>query len=369
MAAVCQRSLVEMPRLYAKAAVRRVAAWAYHASRGYLARHRGEAMILMYHRVLRQQEKARRYVQPGMYVLEDVFDMQMRFLRQHFEVISMADLLGKWKSNSFDEGRRYCVITFDDGWYDNYEYAYPVLRKYNIPATIFLVTSLVGTKQWFWPERISYLLERCWNVSVTEDRRRSVVVLLRRYLGNWLLVRSGWSETADRRSYDAIDQVIEACKCLPPEEIDELIEKMRETLDVEFPAERAVLSWDEISEMSENGISFGSHSCTHRILTKLPFLEIKTEIEASNRALRERQINYVPVFCYPNGNYNREIQTLVRDCGYEAAVAARFGFEGESPQELFGINRIGVHNDISSTLPLFSLYLSGSFHREHNAQS
>ena len=111
--------------------------------------------------------------------------------------------------------------------------------------------------------------------------------------------------------------------------------------------------------MSDHGVSFGSHSCTHRILTTLTRDDIESELRGSLCALRDQHVNDVSVFSYPNGDYTPDIAHLVRAAGYEAAVTVRAGVEDSAPPDLFGLRRIGIHNDVSSTIPLFTLHLSG----------
>ena len=82
----------------------------------------------------------------------------MRFVKQHFCVLSIDELFRRWQGNGLDPRSTYCVVTFDDGWRDNYVYAYPVLRRLGIPATIFLATRLVGTDEWVWPDKLAHLL-------------------------------------------------------------------------------------------------------------------------------------------------------------------------------------------------------------------
>src|SRR2546428_13508844 len=123
-----------------KASVRRGLANAYYRTRQFRRRLRGKVVILSYHRVLSREQPARYYVQPGMYVRVEVFEAQMRFVKEHFEVLSLLRLLELWATGGLDEGTRYCVVTFDDGWRDNYVQAYPVLQRLGIPATTFLAT-------------------------------------------------------------------------------------------------------------------------------------------------------------------------------------------------------------------------------------
>ena len=335
-----------------KSAIRRAVASLYYAADPLLSRLRGKVAILMYHRVLPERELDRHFIQPGMYVRSDVFEMQVRFLSEHFRILSFSALLDHWKRRDLDRDQRYCVLTLDDGWLDNYVYAYPVLKGYNVPATIFLPTGLIGSNQWFWQDRLACLLKHCCVSGA--GRRKKLVPLLKRY--PWI------SDFKGERDVGRIDSAIEQCKELSDTEVYSLIAKMEKALGEKPPGERVLLNWEEIKEMSKDGISFGSHSSTHKMLTKLSPGELKKEVEDSFSALQKRGVNHVPVFCYPNGNHDREITKLVNSSGYLAAVSTRPGFENVLPMEIFSLKRIGVHNDISPTVPLFAWHISGLNH-------
>jgi peptidoglycan/xylan/chitin deacetylase (PgdA/CDA1 family) len=158
---------------------------------------------------------------------------------------------------------------------------------------------------------------------------------------------------------EKIDLIIERWKKLEEGEISDFIEQTGKVLGIEWPDKRLVLNWKEVEEMSGNGISFGSHSAHHRILTRVAVAEARKEIENSLAMLAERDINFIPVFCYPNGDYNSEIQKLVKRSGYRAAVSGHNGFEHELPEDFFGIRRIGIHHDISRRPSLFSWHIAG----------
>jgi peptidoglycan/xylan/chitin deacetylase (PgdA/CDA1 family) len=155
------------------------------------------------------------------------------------------------------------------------------------------------------------------------------------------------------------DRVIEQCKHLPIERIHGLVLALAAQLGVSLPRERVIVNWDEVREMSNGGISFGSHSCSHRILTTITSDEVSVELTRSKRVLLEQGVNYVPVFCYPNGNSDSGIQRQVKACGYEAACSVKMGVEGPSPENKYAIRRIGIHNDITNTIPLFSWRVFG----------
>jgi peptidoglycan/xylan/chitin deacetylase (PgdA/CDA1 family) len=120
-----------------------------------------------------------------------------------------------------------------------------------------------------------------------------------------------------------------------------------------------VLNWDEAAEMARNGISFGSHSLTHAILTHESAADVERELRGSLDELQERRVNCVPVFCYPNGNYSTQIVDQVKAAGYRAAVCSEAGWETHAPRNLFALRRVAIHNDVSETMPLFALRLSG----------
>jgi peptidoglycan/xylan/chitin deacetylase (PgdA/CDA1 family) len=334
-----------------KGFARRSAAAVFHLSGAYKAFLKGKVLILMYHRVLPEKDLIRFYTQPGMHVLESVFLMQMNFFQQNFNVLSLDDLLHYWATGGLDNNQRYCVITFDDGWLDNYLYAYPILKEKGIPATIFLPTSFIGTDQWFWPDRLSYLLKNYHSNKLPQEKREAIQGLVRNYLA---------SEPAGTTTcLDEIDPLIELFKRLPAKMIESFIREASSLLEAEVPHDRLLLDWNEVQEMSGDGISFGAHSASHQILTNLSLENACSEIEEPLKVLQAQNISLSPVFCYPNGNYNRDIAECVKACGYKAAVSTHFGHESRFPEDPYSLKRIGMHNDISNSIPLLTFHISG----------
>jgi len=158
-------------------------------------------------------------------------------------------------------------------------------------------------------------------------------------------------------SRTTIGEIIGRCKLFPPSEIESLLNRLSEILEVSIPHERVTMNWTEVTEMAKNGISFGSHSCSHHLLTRLNEEAIRQELQESDRVLRTLPVGYLPVFCYPNGDNNHAIQDLVKQFQYEAAVGTRSGAEGRRPDNMYELNRIGMHNDITETIPLLSFHL------------
>ncbi len=309
----------------------------------------------MYHRVLTKDEVAHQSVQPGMYVLDSVFAQQMSFVKDNFTVLSLQELLELWRNGGWNERARYCVITFDDGWLDNYRHAYPILKRLGIPATIFLPTDYVGSEAWFWPDQVAYL----FTILAEREARGKDVKGVERLLSAFLDGDAPFQVEASTRLESRTDEIIERCKALPIQQINELVDGLATELEVSLPRGRVIVNWDEVREMSLAGLSFGSHSCSHRIMTTIAPDEVSKELFRSAQVLLDEGVNYVPVFCYPNGNSDPHIQSLVQASGYEAAVSVRMGVEGREPENQYAIRRVGIHNDVTHTIPLFSLRLFG----------
>lgn len=324
-----------------------------HDSGVYSRVSRGKVAILAYHRVVTADYIQQNYIEPGMYVLRDVFEMQIRWLVEHYDVISFSELLDKWHTGTWDPKQAYCVLTFDDGWLDNYGHAFPILKKYEVPATIFLPTKYIGSNEWFWTEKIAFLLTCLGQPRVTPIQRNRVGRMIDDLPG---LVRPEFVGQ-EGISRTTMGKIIGQCKLLPPSKIESLLNRLSEILEVSIPHERVTMNWTEVTEMAKNGISFGSHSCSHHILTRLNGETIRQELQESDRVLRTLPVGYIPVFCYPNGDNNYAIQDLVKQSQYVAAVGTRSGAEGRRPENMYELTRMGMHNDITETVPLLSFHL------------
>jgi peptidoglycan/xylan/chitin deacetylase (PgdA/CDA1 family) len=114
-------------------------------------------LVLMYHRVLPAEHPDRNSEQPGMYVSPATLAMHLEIVKQYFTLIHLDEWLERVSAGRAVPSLA-CAITFDDGWRDNYEYAFPVLRHAGAPATIYLVTDMVGEGYSFWPNTLARYL-------------------------------------------------------------------------------------------------------------------------------------------------------------------------------------------------------------------
>lgn len=305
-------------------------------------------VILMYHRVL-PGGILPNGIQPGMYVFSDTFERHISLLKKKFSLVSLEQLLRS--ENEEGGGRHKCALTFDDGWRDFYDQAFPVLKSHQVPATVFLPTDFIGTEKWFWTDRLASLLMRGEDIRAAINSGKNTDNPL---VDNIL----NFPGPPNAR----IEAAISLLKLRRQEEIEEILREISFflTRNLESP-QRAFLTWDEVREMSASGlVSFGSHTTSHRILTTLEEGEIQKELSESKAKLLEEKVvmpNFVP-FCYPNGNFNEQITRMVQNAGYSLALSTEFGWAGKD-DDVFTLKRIPIHDDITSTEALFFCRMVG----------
>jgi peptidoglycan/xylan/chitin deacetylase (PgdA/CDA1 family) len=333
-----------------KAWARRGAAEVYWRAPGCLDGLRGKVTILTYHRVLPLVDVDKHCVQAGMYVSPDVFERHLGFLTAQFQLLTFSELLSLWETRRWDAEARYCVITFDDGWLDTYQHAWPILKRHRAPATVFLPTSYIGTDRWFWPDRLGVVMRNHVqeDVSVRQVRARR---LQREF--PWLAPAAAALEQGDT------DTVIECCKKQSQDQIDICLDQWTEDLQICFPTRRMLMNWDETREMCSAGVEFGSHSVSHRILTSLSQADLTEEAEESLAMLQQQKLQPIPVFCYPNGDWSPLVAESVQAAGYRAATTTEFGYESAQPALWFGLKRINMHQAVTCNESLLAFHLAG----------
>ena len=309
----------------------------------------GSLVVLMYHRVLPQDSLARRTEQPGMYVSPETLDLHLSELKRHFELVHLDDWLRRAKGGC-TLPRLACAITFDDGWRDNYEFALPALEKHGAPATIFLVSSYVGTPHRFWPNRLMTLLQKSFvrpgSVTFPEQLERIVQPVLTAAAARYEL-----------RAED-VDEVVQGAKQWDEDEIRGLV-GTAEGSSGGASEVGDILDREQVVNMAATGlIRFGSHTATHfRLGGRIASEELEREIAGSRRHLQDLSGQPIDLFCYPNGETSPGAVDLVRR-QYLGAVTTSRGWNDAS-SDAYLMRRIGVHEDVSNAREPFVERLSG----------
>jgi peptidoglycan/xylan/chitin deacetylase (PgdA/CDA1 family) len=286
-----------------------------------------------------------------MYVEAKTFDLHLTLLKNNFDIVSLKEVNSLRKEKSKYRNRMSCVITFDDGWLDFFTTASPILLRHGVPATVFLPTDFIGSEKWFWTDRLTFLFsgkdKESSLMGKTEGIRNPVARQVVSLKGN---------------SIQKLDKAIRLLKAYRLENIEEIITELSTAWGSDpNPPGRAFMSWEEVTEVAQSGlIEFGSHTASHPILTTLNNNEIQEELKRSRYQLLEHKVvdpKFIP-FCYPNGDFDARIKSMVEDAGFSAAVTTQSGWNNPD-EEIYALRRIGLHQDVSSNDALFGCRIAG----------
>jgi peptidoglycan/xylan/chitin deacetylase (PgdA/CDA1 family) len=305
---------------------------------------RNTSIILTYHRVIEKWDDLLAYSQPGMVVTVSTFERQLAILKEHFELVTLDAVLTDERMGGRPPRPR-CVVTFDDGWRDNYDLALPILRRHDIPATVFLTTDLIGTERAFWHTELMYLLTRANVLSLpgADGAVRGYPEQVRHHLLR--LARLGGAADA----YD-FDPLIECVKALCDDDaIEILIQRLMTVVGVRRPLiadRRFFLDWDQVRTLAASGIEIGSHGCSHRILTRIPADRADDELIRSKGDIERHIGQTVKHFAFPNNDASEALLKAAARAGYQTAC---LGGGVSAEQRRFGIRplqRLGMHEGV-----------------------
>jgi len=268
----------------------------------YVRRRRcGTVQILVYHRVAPGTDS----FLPSIPVA--TFTSHMECLARWFHVLDLSEAVDAMRSGSVPQNA--VVVTFDDGYRDNFEYVYPILSALSLPATIFLTTSVIGTPGILWHDRVFRMFGET-SASHLEGFGPGKQALS---LGSPALRRTAREH--------ALAELMRLDRRARNERLAELESQLDGTRTT--PAERLMLSWEEVQKMHGKGVSFGAHTVTHQVLSGIPADERKWEILESKKEIERRLGTKVTTFAYPRGrcgDFDELTKSLLREAGVDCAV-------------------------------------------------
>jgi peptidoglycan/xylan/chitin deacetylase (PgdA/CDA1 family) len=239
------------------------------------------------------------------------FERQLRHLKKHFKVIHQRRLIDglcggeRLPSNSV-------VLTVDDGYADFYHVAFPLLRRYEVPCTFFVVTHFVAGRKWLWPDKIKWMLarrERFPDLEVTNE------------------VIPGGDRTETERLWT---QILVRLQKIDSDEVDSNLGDIARQLGLVIPeqpiAEFEACRWDQLAEMEASGlIEIGGHTRNHPILSRLRPDKLSDEIGGCLEDINSNLGKRPRSFCYPNGksaDFNEVVREAVVRSGFISACTA-----------------------------------------------
>ncbi len=232
---------------------------------------------------------------------------------RNIDIVSLDEAVNR--VNTGQSGRRFVVITFDDGYRDNAEIAAPILRKYDAPYTVFVATGLIeGTADLWWDILEQLILQQ-----------QGLMVKL-----------AGRVEELDCSTIDAKNRSFATLLEYLSTEVDEFEQRrwVKElaalyNIDIDALRKREMMTWSEVRKLAQDPLcTIGAHTIHHYALARLSAKDARNEIEQGARVL-EAELGARPKhFAYPYGNPpavgQREFD-MIKELGFASAVTTRPG--------------------------------------------
>jgi peptidoglycan/xylan/chitin deacetylase (PgdA/CDA1 family) len=261
----------------------------------------------------------------------DQLNEQISYLKRHVSLVTLEEAVA-FVDGTINEKTRRCrvLITFDDGYLDNYEVAFPILRSHGVQGVFFLTTGLLGSCDVPWWDHIAYLMK-------TAGQRRFCL----RYPAELVVDfdKNGMAKS--------LQDVLSLYK--RPENTDPtrfICDLREEVKGSDLPeAMRRFLNWNEAREMASGGMAIGSHTHSHHVLSQLRPDQQRQEL-AQSRALLSAQLGMeVDALAYPVGaasSFSDQTQQLAQEVGYRAAFSFYGGTNLPGMTQRYNIRRVGV---------------------------
>jgi peptidoglycan/xylan/chitin deacetylase (PgdA/CDA1 family) len=281
---------------------------------------RNYPLIVYYHDIYNKLVNDLYIYDPTLIVPSQLFIYQIRYLRRHYEIVTLDEAVNS-------KSKRVAAITFDDGYRGVYSTAFPILKDMGIPATIFLATDFIGSSKLPWWHDLRFRLEKYDSENV--DVKNKIFSGLS---SAWRLFFMGKLQ---------IQNIINTFKDSTEKQRNELTNVLS-ILEINnnWDSQRIFVSFDEIKEMMAGGMSFGSHTKTHPLLTWLDDKTLKEELHGSKKILEELTgLNNI-WFAYPDGIFKERELQYVQETGYKGAVQT---FRYPEKAGRYAIPRIGLN--------------------------
>lgn len=270
--------------------------------------------ILMFHRVVDQVTYDKSVNNPMMVTIDE-FKAICTYVKRYCNIIGLDDSLPHFQKK-IPFPLRTTAFTFDDGYLDVYENAFPLMRSRGIPSTIFLPTDFIGNpQQWLWWDEIDWafmhghqalILSTVSKVTGLKDRIEQVLS------GDFLAQKDALTTFIRNDLYAVTEEQRRA--------IAHAIAQKR----LEQRKSAILMNWEQIKKLTASRlVATGSHTASHCFFDSITAVEIEKEIRRSFESIRDHTSSRCEAFCYPSGKHNQLSVKSVRDFGCTLAVSTR----------------------------------------------
>jgi peptidoglycan/xylan/chitin deacetylase (PgdA/CDA1 family) len=269
------------------------------------------AAILMYHSVLEDPSRVADSL-GGMIHPRAMFEGQMELIAREFKPVTV-DQVARFVRGEQDLPERSVVVTFDDGYTDNYEMAMPILDRVGVPATFYVTVDCVENRRLPWPSRLRFSFRTTSKKNWTDETGKV-----------WNLASDLERDLAYLSVCDRVAQLAGAVQ-------ERVVSQVESELDAKLPADsgRLMMTWDQIRALAQHGHVVGSHTMTHPNIAHLSIEDARRELVESKQQMEARVRTNVVHFSYPcpalYPNWSEQTAEESRRAGYETAVTTSSG--------------------------------------------
>ena len=300
---------------------------------------RNKSLILFYHGVRDGSQSVSGELSERHLAVQS-FREQLEFLKKkNYRFITLDELGDSLKSGCFQS--QSVTLTFDDGFKNVLEHAYPVMRELGAKGVIYVVSDLVDKGQFLWTDHIELVVRNARKEFCLEiDGKRTVHPIA--------------PKSQLEASVKSLKQLL---KSLPNEKRVEILSRLPDVQISRNSRLFELAKWHELKELDRRVLEIGSHTRTHPVLTSVSSeSELRMEIYESRERIEQvvsREINH---FCYPNGAISSEIKKLVAQSGYQTATTTESGLVSANADR-YALKRIFGTSDMLE----FAARTSGSY--------
>ena len=263
------------------------------------------------------------------------FEHQIKFLSANFNILQQEEFLFNYL-NDKPSKKKSLLLTFDDGYENNFKFAYPILKKYNAPATIFLISSLIDTKNPTWYDLIDntkYVFNNQKHSAETIKLGAELGIKYQKEIFHNDLKKYLKDQSTNEKN-EIIEKYLNIIGLNSMDNIDEKYWK--------------ILSSEQILKMQQSGlISFGSHTVNHPNLDQIIKDEVELELKNSKSKIENILGKKINTIAFPDGAYNESVKKMTKEAGYTNLFAVNYRCESDRHDTSI-LNRYSISNTTTS---------------------
>ena len=332
--------------------LKRTVQWALthlHLDRLSLLCSRGSIQIIMFHGFTDRRDFDGIANCDGKHLHVGIFEEIVSYLSRRFSVVPLSTVADALSGGSLPPNP--VVLSFDDGYGSNHHLAYPVLRKYDVPAVVSLTTDFIESQGALWADRLEYAVGHTVRQEFSLDFGEGAV--------------SGSLRTVQDR-VACLQRLKQRLKTAEQGSLHDRVECIESYLGCRFSDASgpqplyAPVTWEQAREMADSGlVELASHTRSHRIVGRTTAEIARQEIVTSKELIEERTGRPCTLFCYPNGkrgDFTPGTRQILVDAGFACALTTEYG-RNDIRSDPFELKRVGI--DMGHDMGSVVLMLSG----------